>query len=35
MRTTIDKSFEVPQKLGLVWEHLIDPEKIMDCVLGV
>ena len=35
MRTTIDKSFEVPQGIDLVWEHLIDPEKIMDCVPGV
>ena len=35
MRTTIDKSFEVPQSANLVWEHLIDPEKIMDCVPGV
>lgn len=35
MRTTIDKSFEVPQSTDLVWEHLIDPEKIMDCVPGV
>jgi carbon monoxide dehydrogenase subunit G len=35
MRTTIDKSFEVPQGTDLVWEHLIDPEKIMDCVPGV
>ncbi len=35
MRTTIDKSFEVPQDIDMVWEHLIDPEKIMDCVPGV
>jgi len=35
MRTTIDKSFEVSQNTELVWGHLIDPEKIMDCVPGV
>ena len=35
MKTTIEKSFEVPQSITLVWEHLIDPEKIMDCVPGV
>ncbi len=35
MKTTLDKSFEVPQGTELVWEHLIDPEKIMDCVPGV
>lgn len=35
MKTTLDKSFEVPQSPSLVWEHLIDPEKVMDCVPGV
>lgn len=35
MKTQLDKSFEVPQSTELVWEHLIDPEKIMDCVPGV
>lgn len=35
MKTQLDKSFEVPQGTELVWEHLIDPEKIMDCVPGV
>jgi carbon monoxide dehydrogenase subunit G len=35
MKTTLDKSFEVPQGNALVWEHLIDPEKVMDCVPGV
>ena len=35
MKTQLDKSFEVPQSTDLVWEHLIDPEKIMDCVPGV
>ena len=35
MNTKLDKSFEVPQSTGIVWEHLIDPEKIMDCVPGV
>jgi len=35
MKTKLDKSFEVPQGTDLVWEHLIDPEKIMDCVPGV
>lgn len=35
MKTKLDKSFEVPQGTELVWEHLIDPEKIMDCVPGV
>ncbi|MCW8802407.1 MAG: SRPBCC family protein [Candidatus Bathyarchaeota archaeon] len=35
MKTQLDKSFEVPQGTDLVWEHLIDPEKIMDCVPGV
>ncbi|MDX1314127.1 MAG: SRPBCC family protein [Eudoraea sp.] len=35
MKTQLEKSFEVPQSSGLVWEHLIDPMKIMDCVPGV
>ncbi len=35
MNTQLEKSFEVPQPANLVWEHLIDPEKIMDCVPGV
>lgn len=35
MKTQLDKSFEVSQGTELVWEHLIDPEKIMDCVPGV
>ena len=35
MKTKLEKSFEVPQSTALVWEHLIDPEKIMDCVPGV
>ena len=35
MKTNIEKSFEVPQPMTLVWDHLIDPEKIMDCVPGV
>ncbi len=35
MKTTLEKSFEVPQGRDLVWEHLIDPEKVMDCVPGV
>ena len=35
MKTQLDKSFEVSQSTDLVWEHLIDPEKIMDCVPGV
>ncbi|WP_394747676.1 SRPBCC family protein [Spongiimicrobium salis] len=35
MKTKLEKSFEVPQGTELVWEHLIDPEKIMDCVPGV
>lgn len=35
MKTNLNKSFEVPQGTDLVWEHLIDPEKIMDCVPGV
>lgn len=35
MKTNLNKSFEVPQGTKLVWEHLIDPEKIMDCVPGV
>jgi len=35
MKTNLNKSFEVPQDTELVWEHLIDPEKIMDCVPGV
>ena len=35
MKTNLNKSFEVPQGTELVWEHLIDPEKIMDCVPGV
>lgn len=35
MKTQLEKSFEVPQGTDLVWEHLIDPEKVMDCVPGV
>ncbi|MCJ7466750.1 MAG: SRPBCC family protein [Maribacter sp.] len=35
MKTQLEKSFEVPQSPALVWEHLIDPEKVMDCVPGV
>jgi carbon monoxide dehydrogenase subunit G len=35
MKTNLTKSFEVPQSTELVWNHLIDPEKIMDCVPGV
>lgn len=35
MQTKLEKSFEVPQGTDLVWEHLIDPNKIMDCVPGV
>lgn len=35
MKTNLNKSFEVPQGTDLVWDHLIDPEKIMDCVPGV
>ncbi|TVZ27125.1 hypothetical protein JM83_2148 [Gillisia sp. Hel_I_86] len=35
MKTNLTKSFEVPQSTELVWSHLIDPEKIMDCVPGV
>jgi len=35
MITKLEKSFEVAQSPNLVWEHLIDPEKVMDCVPGV
>lgn len=35
MKTQLEKSFEVPQGTDLVWEHLIDPNKVMDCVPGV
>lgn len=35
MKTQLEKSFEVPQGNDLVWEHLIDPQKVMDCVPGV
>lgn len=35
MNTQLEKSFEVPQSTELVWDHLIDPEKIMECVPGV
>lgn len=35
MITKLEKSFEVTQSPNLVWEHLIDPEKVMDCVPGV
>ena len=35
MKTQLEKSFEVPQGTGLVWDHLIDPYKVMDCVPGV
>ena len=35
MKINLTKSFEVSQGAQLVWNHLIDPEKIMDCVPGV
>ena len=35
MKTNLTKSFEVPQSTNLIWNHLIDPTKIMDCVPGV
>lgn len=35
MKAQLEKSFEVPQGTDLVWEHLIDPNKVMDCVPGV
>ena len=35
MKTQLEKTFEVPQGSDLVWEHLIDPNKVMDCVPGV
>lgn len=35
MKAQLEKSFEVPQSGALVWEHLIDPNKVMDCVPGV
>ena len=35
MKTNLTKSFEVPQNTELIWNHLIDPTKIMDCVPGV
>jgi len=35
MKAQLEKSFEVPQGSALVWEHLIDPYKVMDCVPGV
>ena len=35
MKAQLEKSFEVPQGGDLVWEHLIDPNKVMDCVPGV
>ena len=34
-KSVATKSFEVPQKTELIWNHLIDPTKIMDCVPGV
>ncbi len=35
MKAQLEKSFEVPQSQELVWDHLIDPNKVMDCVPGV
>lgn len=35
MKAQLEKTFEVPQGSDLVWEHLIDPNKVMDCVPGV
>ena len=35
MKTQLEKSFEVSQSTSLVWDHLIDPNKVMDCVPGV
>lgn len=35
MKAQLEKSFEVPQSGALVWDHLIDPNKVMDCVPGV
>ncbi len=35
MRVTLDKSFEVDQPVSRVWEYLIDPYKVVECVPGV
>lgn len=35
MRTTLKKDFELPQPSEVVWEYLIDPYKIVECVPGV
>ena len=35
MKTQLEKSFEVSQSTSLVWDHWIDPNKVMDCVPGV
>ncbi|MDH5609057.1 MAG: SRPBCC family protein [Cyclobacteriaceae bacterium] len=35
MKTSLDKSFEVANTPEVVWEHLVDPYKIVECVPGV
>ena len=35
MKTTIPKSFEVPQAPAVVWKYLINPEEVVECVPGV
>ena len=35
MRVTLDKSFEIEQSADQVWEYLMDPYKVAQCVPGV
>lgn len=35
MEAKLEKFFKVPQDIDLVWDHLIDPDKVVDCVPGV
>ena len=34
MKTTINKTFIVENPIGIVWDHLSDPSKIVTCVPG-
>ena len=35
MRVSLDKSFDVNQPASRVWEYLVDPYKVVECVPGV
>jgi len=35
MKVSIDKNFEIAQPVSKVWEYLLDPYKVAECVPGV